>query len=141
MQANVVEPMLFCGDTLFACGCGRLFEGSPTQMSESLAKFAALPKNTLVYCTHEYTLSNIRFALAVEPNNANLISWAQRAQELRDKKLPTLPSTIGQELQVNPFMRCDTKEVIASASEISGEVNLKTPAHVLAVIRAWKDRF
>lgn len=141
MQANVLEPMLFCGDTLFACGCGRLFEGSPTQMSQSLAKFAALPKNTLVYCTHEYTLSNIRFALVVEPNNTNLISWAEKAQELRTQKLPTLPTTIGQELQVNPFMRCDQPDVIAAAQEISGQADLPTPAHVLAAIRAWKDRF
>jgi hydroxyacylglutathione hydrolase len=141
MQANVVEPMLFCGDTLFASGCGRLFEGTPTQMTQSLAKFAALPKNTLVYCTHEYTLSNIRFALAVEPNNVNLISWSERAQELRQKGLPTLPTTIGQELQVNPFMRSDQAEVIASAKTVSNQVDLPTPAHVLAVIRAWKDRF
>ncbi|QWE19818.1 hydroxyacylglutathione hydrolase [Polynucleobacter sp. AP-Kolm-20A-A1] len=141
MQANVVEPMLFCGDTLFASGCGRLFEGTPTQMTESLSKFASLPKNTLVYCTHEYTLSNIRFALAVEPNNLNLISWSDRAQALRNQKLPTLPTTIGQELQVNPFMRCDQPEVIAMAKEISGQEQLPTPAHVLAVIRAWKDRF
>ena len=141
MQANVVEPMLFCGDTLFASGCGRLFEGTPTQMSQSLAKFVALPKNTLVYCTHEYTLSNIRFALAVEPNNANLITWADTAKALRDQNLPTLPTTIGQELQVNPFMRCDQKEVIDAAMQVSGEQSLPSPAHVLAVIRAWKDRF
>jgi hydroxyacylglutathione hydrolase len=141
MQANVVEPMLFCGDTLFASGCGRLFEGTPTQMTQSLAKFAALPKNTLVYCTHEYTLSNIRFALAVEPNNVNLISWAEQAKELRDKGVPTLPTTIGQELQVNPFMRCDQPEVISSAKSISGQTDLPSPAHVLAVIRAWKDKF
>ena len=141
MQANIVEPMLFCGDTLFASGCGRLFEGTPTQMSQSLAKFMALPKNTLVFCTHEYTLSNIRFALTVEPNNANLITWAQTAKSLREQNLPTLPSTIGQELQVNPFMRCDQKEVIDSALKVSGEKTLPSPAHVLAVIRAWKDRF
>ena len=141
MQANVVEPMLLCGDTLFASGCGRLFEGTPTQMSQSLAKFIALPKNTLVYCTHEYTLSNIRFALAVEPNNANLITWAETAKALRKQDLPTLPTTIGQELQVNPFMRCDQQAVIDAALEVSGEKSLPTPAHVLAVIRAWKDRF
>jgi hydroxyacylglutathione hydrolase len=141
MQANVVEPMLFCGDTLFASGCGRLFEGTPTQMTQSLAKFASLPKNTLVYCTHEYTLSNIRFALAVEPNNVNLISWDEQARALRDQGLPTLPTTVGQELQVNPFMRCDQAEVIAAAKEISNHADLSTPAHVLAVIRAWKDRF
>jgi hydroxyacylglutathione hydrolase len=133
--------MLFCGDTLFASGCGRLFEGTPTQMSQSLAKFITLPKNTQVYCTHEYTLSNIRFALAVEPNNANLITWAQTAKALREQNLPTLPTTIGQELQVNPFMRCDQKEVIDAALKVSGEKSLPTPAHVLAVIRAWKDGF
>ena len=141
MQANVVEPMLFCGDTLFASGCGRLFEGTPTQMSQSLAKFASLPKNTLVYCTHEYTLSNIRFALAVEPDNHNLIDWAKKAQALRDQHLPTLPTTIGQEHQVNPFMRCDQPDVIQMARSVSGQSELPTPAHVLAVIRAWKDRF
>ena len=141
MQANVVEPMLFCGDTLFASGCGRLFEGTPTQMSQSLAKFKRLPKNTLVYCTHEYTLSNIRFALAVEPNNVNLISWSERAKELRDKGLPTLPTTIGQELQVNPFMRCDQVEVIESARHQSKQSSLPSDAHVLAVVRAWKDQF
>jgi len=126
---------------LFASGCGRLFEGTPTQMTQSLAKFASLPKNTLVYCTHEYTLSNIRFALAVEPNNVNLISWDQQARALRDQGLPTLPTTIGQELQVNPFMRCDQAQVIAAAKEISNHADLSTPAHVLAVIRAWKDQF
>ena len=141
MQANVVEPMLFCGDTLFASGCGRLFEGTPSQMSDSLAKFAILPKNTLVYCTHEYTLSNIRFALAVEPDNINLITWAETAAALRQQNLPTLPTTIGQELQVNPFMRCDQPEVITAAKVVSGQADLPTPAHVLAVIRAWKDRF
>jgi len=140
-ESNIDVPMLFCGDTLFASGCGRLFEGSPTQMTQSLAKFAVLPKNTLVYCTHEYTLSNIRFALAVEPNNANLITWAETAKALRDQHLPTLPTTIGQELQVNPFMRCDQQAVIDAALEVSGEKSLPTPAHVLAVIRAWKDRF
>jgi hydroxyacylglutathione hydrolase len=141
MQSNIAQPMLFCGDTLFASGCGRLFEGTPTQMSESLAKFAALPKNTLVYCTHEYTLSNIRFALAVEPNNLDLLSWSEHAKSLRKQNLPTLPTTIGQELQVNPFMRCDQIDVIAMAKEVSGQAVLPSPVHVLAVIRAWKDRF
>jgi len=95
----------------------------------------------LVYCTHEYTLSNIRFALAVEPNNPNLLSWADKAQALRAQNLPTLPTTIGQELQVNPFMRSDQEDVITMAKEVSGQADLPTPAHVLAVIRAWKDQF
>jgi len=141
MQANVVEPMLFCGDTLFASGCGRLFEGTPAQMASSLATFAALPRNTLVYCTHEYTLSNIRFALAVEPDNINLLTWEQNAKALRQQNLPTLPTTIGQELQVNPFMRCDQSDVIKMAKQVSGQLDLSSPADVLAVIRAWKDRF
>jgi hydroxyacylglutathione hydrolase len=95
----------------------------------------------LVYCTHEYTLSNIRFALAVEPNNLDLLTWADKAQSLRAQNLPTLPTTIGQELQVNPFMRSDQADVIAMAKEVSGQADLPTPAHVLAVIRAWKDQF
>jgi hydroxyacylglutathione hydrolase len=94
-----------------------------------------------VYCTHEYTLSNIRFALTVEPNNVNLLSWSERANELREKGLPTLPTTIGQELQVNPFMRCDQAEVIQSAKTKTGLAQLPDNAHVLAVIRAWKDQF
>jgi hydroxyacylglutathione hydrolase len=94
-----------------------------------------------VYCTHEYTLSNIRFALAVEPNNANLLSWSERAQALRAQHVPTLPTTIGQELQVNPFMRCDQGDVMHAAQKVSGQQDLPSPAHVLAAIRAWKDRF
>ena len=86
-------------------------------------------------------MSNIRFALAIEPNNLNLISWSEQAKSLREQGLPTLPTTIGQELQVNPFMRCDQPEVIAMAKEVSGQTTLPSPAHVLAVIRALKDRF
>jgi hydroxyacylglutathione hydrolase len=132
---------LFCGDTLFASGCGRLFEGTPTQMSQSLAKFAALPPETIVYCTHEYTLSNIRFALAVEPNNSDLITWSNTAQALRKANRPTVPTTIGHELRVNPFMRSDQPDVIAAALQASGAAALPSPAHVLAAIRAWKDHF
>ena len=135
------SPVLFCGDTLFSGGCGRVFEGTPAQMLDSLDRLAALPSDTRVCPAHEYTLSNIRFALAVEPNNLNLISWAEQAKSLREQGLPTLPTTIGQELQVNPFMRCDQPEVIAMAKKVSGQAALPSPAHVLAVIRAWKDRF
>lgn len=135
------KPMLFCGDTLFASGCGRLFEGTPTQMTSSLAKFAALPPETAVYCTHEYTLSNIRFALAVEPANADLIAWSEKAQALRQSNQPTLPTSIGHELRVNPFMRSDQPAVAEAALRESGAPALPTPAHVLAAIRAWKDRF
>jgi hydroxyacylglutathione hydrolase len=134
-------PKLFCGDTLFATGCGRLFEGTPTQMSQSLAKFATLPPETAVYCTHEYTLSNIRFALAVEPNNSDLITWSNTAHALRQANKPTVPTTIDHELRVNPFMRSNQPDVIASALRVSGAAALPSPAHVLAAIRAWKDRF
>lgn len=133
-------PKLFCGDTLFASGCGRLFEGTPTQMSQSLAKFLALAPDTLVYCTHEYTLSNIRFALAVEPDNRALMEWSQTADALRKRNQPTVPTTIAHEKQVNPFLRCDQAPVIAAARAQIGR-DLKSPAEVLAVVRAWKDRF
>ena len=140
-EANAGQtPKLFCGDTLFASGCGRLFEGTPTQMSSSLAKFLALPPDTLVYCTHEYTLSNIRFALAVEPDNSALIEWSQEADAMRKRNQPTLPTTIAHEKRVNPFMRCDQTPVIAAARAQIGQ-DLKSPAEVLAVVRAWKDRF
>jgi hydroxyacylglutathione hydrolase len=110
-------------------------------MHASLAKFAALPGNTLVYCTHEYTLSNIRFALAVEPNNADLIAWAKYAADLRLAHLPTLPTTIAQEMKTNPFMRCDQPTVIAAACKIAQQPSLEGGAAVLAAIRAWKDQF
>jgi hydroxyacylglutathione hydrolase len=134
------SPKLFCGDTLFASGCGRLFEGTPSQMAASLAKFAALPADTLMYCTHEYTLSNIRFALAVEPNNHDLQQWAKTAYDLRQNNQPTVPTTIGHERRVNPFMRCDQEPVIVVAENTIGK-KLNTSAEVLAVVRAWKDRF
>jgi hydroxyacylglutathione hydrolase len=94
-----------------------------------------------VYCTHEYTLSNIRFALAVEPNNSDLITWSNTAQALRKANQPTVPTTIGHELRVNPFMRSDQPDVIAAALQASGAAALPSPAHVLAAIRAWKDHF
>ncbi|MBJ7380612.1 MAG: hydroxyacylglutathione hydrolase [Polynucleobacter sp.] len=141
-QARGTEPpRLFCGDTLFASGCGRLFEGTPTQMSESLAKFLALPSETLMFCTHEYTLSNIRFALAVEPNNADLLAWSSQAQAMRHSNQPTLPTTLGHERQVNPFLRCDQAPVIQAASQHANHRQLKNKAEVLAVVRAWKDQF
>ena len=132
--------MLFCGDTLFACGCGRLFEGTPRQMHASLAKLAALPDATRVYCGHEYTLANIRFARAVEAANADLAQWERRASALRKRDEPTLPSTIGAEKAANPFLRCEEPEVIAAASRHAGEA-LADPVSVLAAIREWKNNF
>ena len=133
-------PMLFCGDTLFACGCGRLFEGSAAQMSSSLSKLACLPGDTLVYCAHEYTLNNIRFALAVEPDNAELQAWANDARLLRDSSTPTVPTTMTHELSVNPFLRCHHQRVQLAAQQVAGR-ELGGAAEVFAVLRAWKDRF
>jgi hydroxyacylglutathione hydrolase len=109
------NPLLFCGDTLFSGGCGRLFEGSPKQMHNSLSRLAELPGKTKVFCTHEYTESNLRFAIAVEPNNRHIKDKIEEVQELRRKDLETLPSTISEELNINPFLRCNQNDVINSA--------------------------
>ena len=132
------DPLLFCGDTLFACGCGRLFEGTPRQMVTSLAKLAALPPATRVFCGHEYTLANIAFAQSVEPGNARLGERRAREAAKRERGEPTLPSTIGEELATNPFLRWDAPEVIAAAGRRAGH-ELKDPVEVFAEIREWKN--
>ena len=134
------EPVVFCGDTLFACGCGRLFEGTPAQMSDSLAKLARLPGATRVYCAHEYTMSNIRFAEAVEPGNARLAERKARDAARRERGEPTVPSTIDEERATNPFLRCAEPEVKASAERHAGR-SLAGPVEVFAEIRAWKNSF
>ena len=132
--------VLFCGDTLFACGCGRIFEGTPRDMHAALAKLAALPDDTRVYCGHEYTLANIRFARAVEPDNSLLAAWEGEAAALRERDEPTLPSTIGREKAANPFLRCDAPGVIAGAGRHAGR-SLPDAVGVLAEIREWKNNF
>ncbi len=132
--------LLFCGDTLFAAGCGRLFEGTPRQMHDSLSRLMRLPDATRVYCGHEYTLSNIRFAKAADPDNAALRALEEKARQQRDRGLPTLPSTIGQEKATNPFVRVSEPAVIASASRQAGKP-LSDPVSVLAAIREWKNFF
>jgi len=134
------EGLLFCGDTLFACGCGRLFEGTPAQMAASLAKLAALPPATRVYCGHEYTLSNIAFAEAVEPGNRALAERKDRESAKRERGEPTLPSTIGEELATNPFLRCAEPEVVASAGRHAGRT-LADAVDVFAELREWKNQF
>ena len=134
------SKLLFCGDTLFACGCGRLFEGTPQQMCASLAKFAALPEDTLVYCAHEYTLANIRFARAVEPGNAALAAREQVEARVRSENRPTVPSTIGRERATNPFLRCTQAEVAQSASRYR-KTSISDPVEVFAAIREWKNKF
>ena len=131
---------LFCGDTLFACGCGRVFEGTPEQMLHSLTKLASLPDETRVYCGHEYTLANIRFARAVDPGNAVLAAREERAQRLRDAGKPTLPSTLGEERATNPFLRCAEPAVVESANKYLGG-RMSDPVSVFAAIREWKNRF
>jgi len=131
---------LFCGDTLFACGCGRLFEGTAQQMLDSLSKLAALPDATKVYCGHEYTLANIKFAQSVEPRNAALAARLERDCKLREAGKPTLPSTLGEERATNPFLRCREPAVIESANKYLG-ARLSDPVRVFAAIREWKNRF
>ncbi|HEY9050779.1 MAG TPA: hydroxyacylglutathione hydrolase [Gammaproteobacteria bacterium] len=129
---------LFCGDTLFACGCGRLFEGTAEQMERSLSKIAALPPNTLVYCAHEYTLDNIGFAKWVEPNNEDLMLRDEMDMARQEKGVPTVPSTLDQELKTNPFLRYKVPEVKQAVENHVGRT-LKTDAEVFGAIREWKD--
>jgi len=131
---------LFCGDTLFACGCGRLFEGTAEQMFASLSKLAALPDDTKVYCGHEYTLANIGFARAVEPENRALSAREARDRKLRDAGKPTLPSTLADEKATNPFLRCREPAVVESANKYLG-ARIADPVRVFAAIRDWKNRF
>lgn len=133
------NPVLFCGDTLFAGGCGRVFEGTPSMMQSSLAKLAVLPTSTKVYCAHEYTMSNLKFASAVEPDNNLLQQRVITDTQKRNEGKPTVPSTIGIELATNPFLRCDNKQVIAAALQQSSNVENSTA--VFAAIRNWKDNF
>lgn len=132
--------LVFCGDTLFAAGCGRLFEGTPEQMCSSLGRLAALPPDTRVYCGHEYTVSNIKFARAADPDNAALAEWGMRAQHLRDTNQPTLPTDIALERKTNPFLRCSDPAIVRSASRHAGRA-LSDPVEVLAAIRDWKNNF
>lgn len=134
------DPVAFCGDTLFACGCGRLFEGTAAQMVDSLGKLARLPRATRMYCAHEYTLSNIRFARVVEPGNAQLAERERREQARRARGEPTVPFTLGEELDTNPFLRWDAPEVVASAERHAGR-RLAGPVEVFAEVRAWKNVF
>ena len=132
------EGVLFCGDTLFAGGCGRLFEGTPAQMYGSLRKLAALPLDTRVYCAHEYTESNLRFALRVEPDNELLQNRLAAVHQQRLKGEITLPSTIELELQTNPFLRAESRSVMEHAERWAGQ-QLSSPDAVFAAVRAWKD--
>ncbi len=138
--AFVDEKNLFCGDTLFAAGCGRLFEGSAAQMWHSLCKLAALPDATRVYCGHEYTLANLQFARQADPDNHKVIQRLEKVARQRDEDQVTLPSTIGLERETNPFLRCHLPP-LASVAAGRSDATPESPEQVLAVIRAWKDQF
>ncbi len=130
---------LFCGDTLFGAGCGRLFEGTAAQMADSLARLAALPDDTAVYCAHEYTEANLRFALAVEPGNPHVQERVRQVTAARAQGLPTIPSTLALEKATNPFLRCQESEVRASAR--TRKADLGDAVDVFAVLRAWRNGF
>ncbi len=139
LQRGARRGVLFCGDTMFSGGCGRLFEGTPEQMHASLSALAVLPADTAVCCAHEYTLSNLKFARAVEPDNSDLIAYSAWCETQRHQGLPTLPSSVGIERQVNPFLRCDVPGVVAAARR--REPNATLPAEVLGSLRRWKNEF
>jgi hydroxyacylglutathione hydrolase len=132
-------PLLFCGDTLFSAGCGRLFEGTPAQMLASLDQLAALPANTRVCCTHEYTMGNLRFAQAVEPNNPQLLAYSAQCAALRAQDQPTLPSSIGMELAINPFLRSRLPGVKQSVQGLHADA--VSAVEVFAALREWKNNF
>ena len=132
------QKILFCGDALFAGGCGRRFDGTAEIMWNSLQTLAALPDDTLVYCAHEYTLSNLRFAAAVEPGNSKLLERLRRVEQLRQQNRITLPSTILQEKQTNPFLRCEEIGV-KIFSELHSSHSLDSPAEVFGALRTIKD--
>lgn len=135
---NVENGTLFCGDTLFVGGCGRVFEGTFPMMQQSLAKLSHLPSKTEVYCTHEYTMANLSFARKVEPSNTDLMSHIQTCERKRDSGLPTVPSTIGQELLINPFLRWSSPAIIAQLKQ-EGRHTGDSPADVFGAVRGWKD--
>jgi hydroxyacylglutathione hydrolase len=137
--AYVGHGAVFCGDTLFSAGCGRLFEGTAEQMSASLAKLASLPDDTAVYCAHEYTLSNLAFSLAVEPNNTESRTYLDECRSRRAKDEATVPSNMRRERNVNPFLRCHQETVKQAAEARAGRRLNRT--EVFAVIREWKDGF
>lgn len=137
--AYYVPGALFCGDTLFGAGCGRLFEGTPAQMNESLNLIAELPAETRIFCAHEYTEANLRFAMAVEPENAALYDRMQRVSALRAAGKPSIPSTVAEEKATNPFLRCQ-KAAVIEAALAHGAVN-HSQVSVFSAIRQWRNSF
>ena len=137
---NHQQEILFCGDTLFLAGCGRVFEGTPKQMHHSLSKIMELPPTTRAYPTHEYSLANLEFAMAVDENNAALKLVQKKCKDKRSASQVTLPTTLAQEAAINPFLRVDDKAVIASANKYKAN-ELHHPSEVFAALRQWKNDF
>ena len=138
--AYLFSNNLFCGDTLFTAGCGRLFEGTPEQMHGSLKKLMALPDDTRVYCGHEYTENNLRFAMTLEPSNHKLVSRSETVRTLRARGVPTVPSTMEEEKQTNPFLRWDSKEIQTNLKTGAADLPLD-PVSIFARVRKLKDAF
>jgi hydroxyacylglutathione hydrolase len=138
--AFYIENALFCGDTLFSIGCGKVFEGTSQQMLVSLNKLAALPDDTQVYCGHEYTLANLRFAVHVEPQNQLLQRKLAQITHLRQNHVCTLPSRLGEEKKLNPFLRCTAPEIIQAVENHTGK-KLTDPVEVFYYLREWKNNF
>ena len=141
--AYLAPSILFCGDTLFAGGCGRVFEGTHPMMRNSLAKLRSLDPNTKIYCAHEYTLANLSFALAADPNNVTLSDRIRHCQSLREQNIPTVPSRLADELATNPFMRWDASSVIETLVAESKLLYAQSDHNdaVFAGLRQWKDTF
>lgn len=134
------SPVLFCGDTLFVAGCGRLFEGTPQQMLASLDKFCGLPDDTRVYCAHEYTQSNLRWARTVDPDNPSLMEMEQLVRAVREINQPSVPSRMDVEKKCNPFLRSREQSIRQAAEQWAGR-SLESPTEVFAALRDWKDKF
>ena len=138
--AYLSQDNLFCGDTLFSGGCGRLFEGTPSEMLCSLEKLSALPERTQVYCAHEYTQANLNFALSVEPDNTELVDYYNQVLQKREQDIATIPTSIMLEKKINPFLRCNEPSLITSAAEFSGD-KVNDKLQTFTIIRSWKDNF
>jgi len=133
------KEVLFCGDTIFSGGCGRVFEGTFEQMNHSLEKLMNLPSKTEIYCAHEYTLSNLQFALMAEPDNVDLKEYELNSKNKREKNIPTIPTTLGQELQINPFLRVAETSLREAISDKLDHSNMTSNAEVFGFLRSWKD--
>lgn len=140
LSTTTEQPWLFCGDALFSAGCGRLFEGTPKQMHDALMLMADLPENTKMYCAHEYTLSNLQFAAHVEPENTDITDYNEHIRSLREQSIPSLPSSIGTEKRINPFLRCEIPSIIHSVNQ-KFAANSTEPHQTFALLRQWKDNF